>query len=370
MEFRSTRYVLRLITAKPVRRGARILAVAVVIWLVVSLVVAHQLTRRRRAPFAEPAPNVAWGKFESPRLSTRDGQKLGAWYAEGTGEAPSVLLLHGNGGRRRNCLTRAEVLAAEGCSVLLISLRAHGDSTGEFNDIGLSARHDVVAGVDFLERRRPGRPVIVLGTSMGAAAAVFASGELAHRVRGYILESPYEHLRRAVRNRTQNALPPLLEWVAYQGLSIAALLVLPDLDAISPVDAIQGIPSDVPVLILAGEADRKARPHEAKALHQRVKSHGRLIFFEKAGHLNFLETDLNRYRRSLLEFVRSLKPRTTSSSAPRLERILPGPEVGSFPHGRKRIRSEARVALASTDRTIRRGEVIHADLAGDGRPLR
>ena len=31
---------------------------------------------------------------------------------------------------------------------------------------------------------------MILGTSMGAAAA-FAAEELAHRVRGYILESPY-----------------------------------------------------------------------------------------------------------------------------------------------------------------------------------
>ncbi|SIO22403.1 Lysophospholipase, alpha-beta hydrolase superfamily [Singulisphaera sp. GP187] len=310
-EFRSTLFVTQRITPKRIKHCSWLLAVVVLIWLVGSLVVAHRLTRRRRAPFAEPAPTVAWGAFESTRLSTRDGQKLGAWYAEGKEEAASVLLLHGNGGRRGNCLDRAQIFAAEGCSVLLITLRAHGDSTGQINDIGLSARHDVVAAVDFLERRRPGRPVVVLGTSMGAAAAIFASGELAHRVSGYILESPYEHLRRAVRNRTETALPPLLDWVAYQGLLLASYVVLPDLDAISPVKSIEGIPPDVPVLILAGGADRKARPQEAKALHRRVKSHGRLILFEKAGHLNFLETDGTRYRRSLIDFVHSLKPGTT-----------------------------------------------------------
>jgi len=32
----------------------------------------------------------------------------------------------------------------------MISLRAHGDSTGDFNDVGYSARHDVVVAVEFL----------------------------------------------------------------------------------------------------------------------------------------------------------------------------------------------------------------------------
>ena len=61
---------------------------------------------------------------------------------------------------------RAKLVAAEGCATLLISLRAHGDSTGDVNDIGYSARHDVVAAVDFLERRRPGRPVIIQARSI------------------------------------------------------------------------------------------------------------------------------------------------------------------------------------------------------------
>jgi alpha-beta hydrolase superfamily lysophospholipase len=77
----------------------------------------------------------------------------------------------------------------------MISLRAHGDSTGDFNDMGYSARHDVVAAVEFLERRRPGNPIVIHGLSMGAGAAVFASGELGHRIKGYVLESPYRDLK-------------------------------------------------------------------------------------------------------------------------------------------------------------------------------
>src|SRR5437016_12545555 len=117
----------------------------------------------------------------------------------------------------------------------MISLRAPGDSTGDFNDIGFSARHDVIAAVEFLERRRPGRPVVVLGVSLGAAAAIFAAGELGHRVQGYILESPYQDLKVAVRNRVETYLPPVVDRLAYQGLLTVGPLVIRELEKISPV---------------------------------------------------------------------------------------------------------------------------------------
>lgn len=291
------------------RRLARGVLVLAAVWLAVSWCVAYQLTQRRYARHPEPAPAIAWGRVESFRLDTRDGQQIGAWFIEGRPHAPSVLLLHGNGGARMKCLSRAGILAGGGASVLLISLRAHGDSTGDFNDIGYSARHDVVAAVEYLERRRPGRPIVLHGVSLGSAAAVFASGELGRRVSGYVLESPYRDLRTAVRNRTENALPPVLDWLAYQGLSLVAPLVLPDIDAIAPVEAIGGVPEDVPVLIVAGGADVSARPFEAQALYDRVRSHGRLLFFKDAGHVTFPKTHRDPYRRSILDFVRDIETR-------------------------------------------------------------
>ncbi len=278
-------------------RGVRITILALAVWLVVSWAVAYRLTRRPHPRFEEPTPVANWGGFKPFRLKTRDGHNLGAWLVPGKAEAPSVVLLHGNGGSRANCLGLAEFLAADGCTVLLVSLRAHGDSTGEFNDIGYSARHDIVAAVDFLERRRPGKPIVIHGISLGSAAALFASKELADRVHGYILECPYRDLKSAVWNRVENALPPILDRIAYHGLLTVAPLVLPDLEKISPIDAVLGVPDDVPILILSGGQDRRARPDDVRTIHDRVRSHARLSVFEKAGHIKFLATEPERHHR-------------------------------------------------------------------------
>ena len=110
-----------------------------------------------------------------------------------------------------------------------------------------------------------------------------------------------------MRHRTENALPPLLDRIAYLGLLVVSPLVLPDLEKTSPVEAISGIPPDVPVLILAGGEDPVARPDEAQAILDRVRSHGRLVLFEHAGHMNFPETYPDLYQRSVLGFLREIK---------------------------------------------------------------
>jgi pimeloyl-ACP methyl ester carboxylesterase len=262
------------------------------------------MTHRSRPRAEEPVPNVSWSTFEPLRIATSDGHDLGAWFAPGRDDLPSVVLLHGNGGSRTSVLDRANFLGREGYSVLPITLRAHGDSSGDFNDFGYSARLDVVSAVEFLEARRPGKPIFILGTSLGAAAATFASKDLGARVAGYLLEAPYRDLRSAVRNRTSAALPLGMEWVAYQGLVLVSPLILPHLDAISPLEGIAGVPEQVPILLMAGRLDVKARPEQVEALYNRVSSHARYVIFERAGHLSYLQNDPELYRSTVLGFLR------------------------------------------------------------------
>ena len=150
---------------------------------------------------------------------------------------------------------------------------------------------------------------------MGAAAAVFASSELANRVHGYILECPYSDLKTAVRNRTRYSIPPILDWIAFQGLLIVSPLILPELDKISTVDAINGIPSNVPVLIMAGGKDARALPEEAQALFERVRVHGELEIFSLADHVRLQVVYPDRYRKSIIGFIRKAGGRSSLANS-------------------------------------------------------
>ncbi len=105
------------------------------------------------------------------------GLLAAGWLVRGDPLKECVLLLHGNGESRQQMLPVMQFLADAHFTVLAISLRAHGDSTGEINDIGWSARHDVIAAVAFLQRECPHQSIFIVGRSLGAAAAITWSHE-------------------------------------------------------------------------------------------------------------------------------------------------------------------------------------------------
>ncbi len=243
-----------------------------------------------------------WAQAEEHRLTTSDGQEIGAWLVRHPAPQGCVLVLHGNGTSRSARLGVMELVWSHGYSVMAISLRCHGDSTGEVNDLGWSARNDVIAAVGFLERECLNRPVYVVAQSLGSAAAIFASDQLGHRVSGYFLEQPYSDLKTATWNRLQNNLPPVLDLVAYTGLRLWSGVFLPaDARRHSPHDMIAQIPAEVPIVIATGSADRHARLDEVQAIFHQVKDHAKLVVFPGAEHVSLYEYDPKLYSEALLD---------------------------------------------------------------------
>ncbi len=275
-------------------------AVCVVVWLLVSCLAVYRLTRRSGPVRAEPASEVAWGAVTAFRLPTADGQELGAWFIDGSPGRPVVLILHGSGRSRTVCLPEAEFAAEAGCPVMMISFRAHGDSTGDVTDFGYGGRHDVVAAVEWLREHHPGRPVVIWGQSMGSAAALFAAEELGNRVAGYILEAPYQDLRTATRNRTRMALPPFLDFVAYTGMSAVSPVMMPDIDKISPLEAAAHFPPSARAVVLVGANDPLARPQEAEAIARAIGGRAELVVIKDAGHGQLGPSDPAAYRAAVV----------------------------------------------------------------------
>jgi alpha-beta hydrolase superfamily lysophospholipase len=187
--------------------------------------------------------------------------------------------------------------------VLLVTLRAHGDSSGDLQDFGWSSREDVLAAVEWLERRRPGRPILLHGASMGAAAAVFAAGELGRRVEGYALECCYRDLDTAARTRCEVLFPPGLDALAHLGLRTAASLTWPEWTRVSPLDAIGALPREARVLLLAGAEDRLATLDEQRDLLERLDGRGDLVVIDGADHDRLLRGGAAGYREALLAWL-------------------------------------------------------------------
>jgi len=264
------------------RRATWVLAAAVacaVAYPLAGYVAASRLVGRARAPFAEPAPDG----YEGLRLRGADAIELGAWWRSPAAPRAVVVLAHGNGASRRDLREAADAFVADGCAVLPVTLRAHGDSGGTRNDMGLGARRDIEAAVDFARERLPERPIYVYAVSLGAAAALFAAESLGERVAGYVLVAPYADLREAVRRRTRRYLWPGLDQLAYGSLLLGGRLALPELDRIRPVTAARAVPPSASLLVIAGTADDRAPVSDARRIAE-ASGHGTVLAVEGLDH--------------------------------------------------------------------------------------
>ncbi len=103
------------------------------------------------------------------------------------GEGPLVICLPGMGDVRSVYRFLAPALAEAGFRVAAMDLRGHGDSDATFN-----VYDDVAAGGDLMALAKYlGGPAILIGNSMGAAAACWAAAEAPQLTVGLVLLGPF-----------------------------------------------------------------------------------------------------------------------------------------------------------------------------------
>ena len=232
------------------------------------------------------------------RIPRADGGSIGAWFASGNARQAGILLVHGIRSDRRQMLDRARFLHAAGYSVLLIDLQAHGETPGKQITFGYRESFDVDAAFDYLNARLNGRPVGVIGASLGGAAVLL--GESPVDADAVVLEGVYSSIEQAAGNRMAirfgeigRWLAPLLVWQLEPRLGIHS-------DELEPIAAIAHL--DAPVLIVAGTEDRHTRLDESKALYMRAKSPKQLWLINGARHEDFHRHSPADYERRVLDF--------------------------------------------------------------------
>ena len=81
----------------------------------------------------------------------------------------------------------------------------------------------------------------------------------------------------------------------------------PDAAAIRPVQHMGDIPENVPVVIVASEADRNARIEEAQELYWRIQSHCRLLVVPDAPHCGVFAKYPERYISALVQLLEQVE---------------------------------------------------------------
>ncbi|MEM7809459.1 MAG: alpha/beta hydrolase, partial [Planctomycetota bacterium] len=142
--------------------------------------------------------------------STRTIRLLGWWIPAKAPSTKSVVLLHGYGDSRAGTLPWVLPWHDAGVNVLLVDLRAHGDSGGRRSFGGTVERADVVQLVGDLRLSRPDETatLFLAGVSFGAMTAAGAATRL-EGLAGLVLDSPIDDWQSATKRWGQLfSLPP------------------------------------------------------------------------------------------------------------------------------------------------------------------
>ena len=247
--------------------------------------------------------------FERVETTSDDGTRLvGHALSCCPGSPRWLVFVHGYHDNWRAGLTYARRSAEAGHNLLLVDLRAHGESGGDWVGAGWLDRRDLVAWCRWVVARAgEGARITLMGISMGAASCLMACGEkdLPGQVAACVADSGYTDFWRTAENvvrtgslGTPPASPhPLLD-VARRRLARARGGY--DLMLARPVDALAR--TRVPVLLIHGDADRVVPPYMARELAAAGGGH-RLETFPGAGHCCAVFADPGRYWDCVLGFL-------------------------------------------------------------------
>jgi len=245
--------------------------------------------------------------FEEVRFPSRDPAiTIDAWWIPGTNaDSPAVVLAHGSSDCKRapSVLTPAGMLHKAGYSVLVVDLRNHGSSTVTNGRIagGAGEARDILGAWDWLRsgKNLPAGRIGLFGLSLGAGAAIIASGEES-QVAAVWEDSGYADLTAAFRYQVgQYHLPGFMADLAME----AGRLRGEDF-ATRPVDSLSRL-AGRPMAIVLGERDDSVPVDQGRELAATARRYsGRVVdwILPGVGHTGAMWAEPAEYERRLLAF--------------------------------------------------------------------
>ena len=269
---------------------------------------------------------------EVVRLRSRDGLRLsGRWLPAGEagdGWAPdpyeAILLLHGWSGSVSPDVVEFGPFLRRTAGVLALDFRGHGESDPSPTTFGLREVEDVAGALAWFGERGI-RRVAIFGTSMGgitalAAAVVLGDGSLPGadaepdatmaqiaaprpRIVGIAAESVPPELPNAIRSRLRGPMGALRGPVSRHLFTAVAQRLGADPRATEPIRVLPLV--DVPVLLIAGDADENVPLFDARRLLAVAGGNVDQWVVPGASHSRAHTTDPGAYEERVTAFVRA-----------------------------------------------------------------
>jgi uncharacterized protein len=231
----------------------------------------------RRRPTATTPATCRHELFKGEGLNLRGWRCTASVARRGT-----LVYLHGVADNRDGAVGVIDRFGKRGLDVVAYDSRGHGESDDAVCTYGFREKLDLHRVLDTVG---PG-PVILVGTSLGAAVAVQEAATDA-RVTAVVAAEIFSDLRTVATERTPFFFTPALIRRAFQ---IAEQQAHFEVDAVSPIAAAAKI--RIPVLLVHGTADSDTPPDHSRRVLSALAGPKRFILVPGARHNESLRADV------------------------------------------------------------------------------
>ncbi len=236
--------------------------------------------------------------------TSNDGLKLVALLVK-TDSLPAkgtVILVHGIRSGKEYYLPVSKRLANKGYNSVLVDLRAHGQSEGDYCTFGFYEKQDIKVLVDSLSHRKDmGTNLGIWGNSLGAAVSLQALS-IDKRIKFGVIESSFTDFRTIVHEYAESTIGVNISLVNDYSVWWAELLGDFHAEDVKPVEAAKNIRQ--PVMVVHGNADRHIDIKYGKQNFECLASSDKeFIEVPEATHLNVWQVGGEAYFDSVFGFM-------------------------------------------------------------------
>ena len=239
--------------------------------------------------------------FETVKLNTSDHILIEAWYSRVDSAKGTVVLFHGISANKSYMLSEAYEFRWLGYNVMLVDLRAHGNSGGTSSSTGVKESEEVKLAYDYVFQQG-NKNIFLYGVSMGAVIIVKAISDYNIQPAGIILEMPFASLHDHLKARARTLGFPeepfgflVTFWVGmergFNGFKYKTCEFAEKVNC--------------PVLMQWGGLDTYVQGEEIERVYRHIASHKKkLVVYEHASHESLLNNDPIRWRKEMSEFLK------------------------------------------------------------------
>ncbi|MBL7825414.1 MAG: alpha/beta fold hydrolase [Saprospiraceae bacterium] len=245
---------------------------------------------------------------ETLKVKTADGLNLSALVINSRLDTTYgvMVMLHGISNCKETNLPAARMLSDSGYACLLLDLRAHGESDGEYCTFGYTEKHDLKTVADTVSARFPGKPIGIWGASLGGAISLQAM-ENDSRFEFGIIESTFDEFPHvAAEYGADYMLGIRSTWMVNRVLKKSGEIAHFDPFSVKPVESAAKI--NRPVLFMHGDKDARIPPEFNKRNFEALKHPlKKWISVQNGGHSNLWKRDGAMLRTEVFKFLQACR---------------------------------------------------------------